>query len=64
MSIVEVEQYSNGDDGEYVVLTGRIGRVEYEVTVEDGMRGERVTVRAVGAGQQSLAAGKSVSLDL
>lgn len=61
VAIVEVEQYSNGDDGEYVVLSGKIGRVEYEVTVEDGMLGQRVSVRAV-SGLRSLSAGKSVAL--
>jgi hypothetical protein len=64
MAIVEVEQYSNGDDGEYVMLSGKIGSVEYEVTVEDGMRGRRVTVRAIGFEAQNLAERKSVSLEL
>jgi hypothetical protein len=48
MSIVEVEQYAYCDDGVYVVLSGAIGRVEYEVTVEDGLLGRKVKVRANG----------------
>jgi hypothetical protein len=49
MSIVEVEQYSNCDDGEYVTsCRERSAAVEYEVTIEDGLLGRKMKVRANG----------------
>lgn len=48
MSIVEVVDHAETDDGDYVVLIGKIGRVEYRISVEDGLRGQRVEVSANG----------------